>query len=490
MPTEANEQNQTHQTLLDISTPGRSGIRLPESDVPMQPLPDNALLRDNLSLPEVTELGVVRHFTQLSQKNFSIDTNFYPLGSCTMKYNPKINDVVASTPGFSGIHPYQPEETVQGALEVMFNLQQILQEITGLPSSSLAPLAGAHGELSGVLMMRAYHRRQSGASRNVMLIPDSAHGTNPASAAMAGFDVVSVPSDDAGNMDISALKAVAKDNLAGLMITLPSTLGLFDSGITEICEIVHNAGGLVYGDGANMNALLGRVKLNDLGFDIVHVNLHKTTSTPHGGGGPGAGPICVGENLTSLMPSPVVERYNADGKDHYALVTPGDTIGVLSAGHGNFGVLVRSYAYLRALGAEGLRQASGDAVLNANYLMRRLQDLYYLPYDRTCMHEVVFSGKWQRAQGVKALDISKRLIDYGVHPPTMYFPLIVEEALMIEPTETESKEMLDAFVTIMEAIASECNSTPSLPTEAPHYTPVGRLDEARAARQPDLRWAG
>ena len=490
MSLEAQNGNEAHHTLLDISTPGRSGIRLPESDVPMQTPPDNALLRDNLSLPEVSELDVVRHFTQISQKNFSIDTNFYPLGSCTMKYNPKINDVIASTPGFSGIHPYQPEETVQGALELMFNLQGILQEITGLPASSLAPLAGAHGELSGVLVIRAHHKRNGDDSRTVMLIPDSAHGTNPASAAMAGFDVVTVPSDDKGNMDISALKAVANDNLAGLMITLPSTLGLFDSGITEICDIVHDAGGLVYGDGANMNALLGRVKLKELGFDIVHVNLHKTTSTPHGGGGPGAGPICVGENLASLMPSPVVERYNSDGQYHYTLATPANTIGVLSAGHGNFGVLVRSYAYLRALGAEGLRQASGDAVLNANYLMKRLKHLYYLPYDRTCMHEVVLSGKWQRAQGVKALDLSKRLIDYGVHPPTMYFPLIVEEALMIEPTDTESKQTLDAFVTIMETIALECETTPSLATEAPHYTPVGRLDEARAARQPDLRWIG
>ena len=490
MSLEGQTGNEAHHTLLDISTPGRSGIRLPESDVPMQTLPDNTLLRDNLSLPEVSELDVVRHFTQISQRNFSIDTNFYPLGSCTMKYNPKINDVIASTPGFSGIHPYQPEETVQGALELMFNLQEILQEITGLPASSLAPLAGAHGELSGVLVIRAHHKRNGDDSRNVMLIPDSAHGTNPASAAMAGFNVVTVPSDDKGNMDISALKAVANDSLAGLMITLPSTLGLFDSGITEICDIVHDAGGLVYGDGANMNALLGRVKLNELGFDIVHVNLHKTTSTPHGGGGPGAGPICVGEKLASLMPSPVVEQYNSDGRNHYTLATPANTIGVLSAGHGNFGVLVRSYAYLRALGADGLRQASGDAVLNANYLMKRLKHLYHLPYDRTCMHEVVFSGKWQRAQGVKALDLSKRLIDYGVHPPTMYFPLIVEEALMIEPTDTESKQTLDAFVAIMETIAAECETEPSLPTEAPHYTPVGRLDEARAARQPDLRWRG
>ena len=488
MTTEARKPQELHQTLWDISVPGRSGVRLPESDVPAQPMPDAALLRDELPLPELSELDVVRHFTRLSQKNYSVDTNFYPLGSCTMKYNPKINDMVASTPGFSGIHPLQPEETVQGALELMANLQDILQEITGMPASTLAPLAGAHGELSGVLMIRAYHERNGNPERKVMLIPDSAHGTNPASASMAGLDVLTVPSDDQGNMDLKALEAVADDKLAGLMITLPSTLGLFDPGIVEVCEIVHKAGGLVYGDGANMNALLGRVKLNDLGFDVVHLNLHKTTSTPHGGGGPGAGPICVGDRLIPFMPSPVVERHSEGGVETFKLTSPPNTIGTLSAGHGNFGVLVRSYAYLRALGAAGIRQASGDAVLNANYLLKRLQHLYYLPYDRICMHEVVFSGKWQKAQGVKALDVSKRLIDYGVHPPTMYFPLIVEEALMIEPTETESKETLDAFVDVMIAIAGESGQTPEVLMEAPHITPVGRLDEARASRQPDVRY--
>ena len=488
MTTEARKPQESHQTLWDISVPGRVGVQLPASDVPAQPMPDAALLRDELPLPELSELDVVRHFTRLSQKNYSVDTNFYPLGSCTMKYNPKINDMVASTPGFSGIHPLQPEETVQGALELMANLQDILQEITGMPASTLAPLAGAHGELSGVLMIRAYHERNGNPERKVMLIPDSAHGTNPASASMAGLDVLTVPSDDQGNMDLKALEAVADDKLAGLMITLPSTLGLFDPGIVEVCEIVHKAGGLVYGDGANMNALLGRVKLNDLGFDVVHLNLHKTTSTPHGGGGPGAGPICVGDRLILFMPSPVVERHSEGGVETFKLTSPPNTIGTLSAGHGNFGVLVRSYAYLRALGAAGIRQASGDAVLNANYLLKRLQHLYYLPYDRICMHEVVFSGKWQKAQGVKALDVSKRLIDYGVHPPTMYFPLIVEEALMIEPTETESKETLDAFVDVMIAIAGESGQTPEVLMEAPHNTPVGRLDEARASRQPDVRY--
>jgi len=488
MTTETVRSQATHETLWDLSVPGRSGIRLPESDVPEQALPDASLLRDELPLPELSELAVVRHFTQLSQKNFSVDTNFYPLGSCTMKYNPKINDVIASTPGFSAIHPLQPEETVQGALELMYNLQGILQEITGMPASTLAPLAGAHGELSGVLMIRAYHERNGDSKRKIMLIPDSAHGTNPSSASMAGFDVITVPSDEQGNMDLEALAAVADDKLAGLMITLPSTLGLFDPGIAEICDIVHKAGGLVYGDGANMNAIMGRVKLNELGFDVVHLNLHKTTSTPHGGGGPGAGPICVGEKLVQYMPSPVVERQGATGQEIYKLVTPPDTIGALSAGHGNFGVLVRSYAYLRALGADGIRQASGDAVLNANYLMQRLKHVYYLPYDRTCMHEVVFSGKWQRAEGVKALDVSKRLIDYGVHPPTMYFPLIVEEALMIEPTETESKETMDSFVDVMIAIADESTKSPEVLVAAPHNTPVGRLDEARASRQPDVRY--
>ena len=477
-----------HQTLWDLAQPGRAGIRLPESDVPPQPMPEAALLRPTLRLPEVSELDVVRHYTRLAQKNFSVDTNFYPLGSCTMKYNPKVNDMVASQPGFSGIHPLQPEETVQGALELMHRLQLVLQAITGMHAGSLAPLAGAHGELAGVLMIKAYHRDRGESHRKVMLIPDSAHGTNPASAAMGGFEVVTLPSDDLGRVDLEAVKAAVNDRLAGLMITIPNTLGLFNPNIARVCELVHGAGGLVYGDGANMNALLGRARPHDLGFDVVHLNLHKTTSTPHGGGGPGAGPVCVGDALAPYLPSPVVEMVEEPSGPRYRFVTPPMSIGAMSAGHGNFGVLVRAYTYLRALGAEGLRQASGDAVLNANYLRRKLEHVYRVAVDRTCMHEVVFTCRPQREKGVKALDISKRMIDYGVHPPTMYFPLIVDEALMVEPTETESKETLDAFIGVMETIAREIDETPALLIEAPHVTPVGRLDEARAARQPDLRW--
>ncbi|MSQ11321.1 MAG: glycine dehydrogenase subunit 2 [Dehalococcoidia bacterium] len=479
---------------MDRSVPGRVGTQLPALDVPAQPLPPAALLRHDLPLPELSELDVVRYFTRLSQKNFSVDTNFYPLGSCTMKYNPKVNDTVAAFPGFAALHPLQPEETVQGALELLYRLQDMLQEVTGMAGCSLATLAGAHGELAGVLMMRAYHLAQGDTKRKVILIPDSAHGTNPASAAMAGFRVASIPSDAKGNMDLHALRNAANDELAGLMITLPSTLGLFDTGIQEVCSIVHEAGGLVYGDGANMNALLGRVKLGALGFDVVHLNLHKTFSTPHGGGGPGAGPVCAAERLAPFLPTPVIERVPPaavparEDTVTYRLGAPGRSIGRMAAFHGNFGVLVRAYAYSRALGADGLRQVSGDAVLAANYVLASLKDLYHLPYDRRCMHEVVFSAKRQKERGVRALDVAKRLLDYGIHAPTMYFPLIVDEALMIEPTEAESKETLDRFIQVMRHIAQEAVTSPETVTGAPSSAPISRLDEARAARHPDLRW--
>ena len=477
-----------HPTLWGLSAPGRAGVRLPECDVPAQSLPPESMLRDGLALPEVSELDAVRYFTGLSQRNFSVDTNFYPLGSCTMKYNPKVNEQAASLPGFAALHPLQPEESAQGALELMHRLQECLSAVTGMPGTSLATLAGAHGELAGVLMIRAHHLSRGDTARKVMLIPDSAHGTNPASAAMAGFQVETVPSDARGNMDLAALRGLADERLAGVMITLPSTLGLFDTGIVEVCETVHRAGGLVYGDGANMNALLGRALLGDLGFDVVHLNLHKTFSTPHGGGGPGSGPVCAGPTLAPYLPSPVVVREDGEDGDRYRLASPDASIGKVAAFHGNFGVLVRAYAYIRALGAPGLRQASADAVLNANYLLAALRDDYRLPYDRACMHEVVVSAREQKAGGVRALDIAKRMIDYGVHPPTMYFPLIVDEALMIEPTESESKETLDAFIEVMRAIAREAAETPETVREAPHHTPVGRLDEALAARRPDLRW--
>lgn len=487
----------TTRLLLERSVPGRVGAVAPPLDVPAQPLPDAALLRADLPLPEVSEPEVVQYFTALSQLNFSIDTQFYPLGSCTMKYNPKVNDEMAFLPGFAALHPLQPAETAQGALELLYRLQQYLGEITGMAGVSLATLAGAHGELAGVLMMRAYHQARGDGGRVKMAIPDSAHGTNPASAAMAGFEVVTLPSDADGNVDLAALRQMAGPELAGVMITLPSTLGLFDRNIVEVCRLVHEAGGLVYGDGANMNALLGRVKLGDLGFDVVHLNLHKTFSTPHGGGGPGAGPVCCGPELMPYLAAPVIQAaarppadVDPETADFYYPETPERSIGKISGFHGNFGVLARAYTYIRTLGAAGIKSISGNAVLNANYLLAKLRDDYYLPYDRPCMHEVVFSADWQRARGVSGLEVAKRLLDYGFHAPTMYFPLIVHEALMIEPTEAENRDTLDAFIAALQAINQESMDSPELVQQAPHTTPVSRLDEARAARQPDLRWRG
>ena len=420
--------------------------------------------------------------------NFSIDHNFYPLGSCTMKYNPKLNDEISSNPGFANLHPLQPESTVQGALKLLFELQQYLTEITGMKGVSLAPMAGADGELAGMLMARAYLLDNGGENRKTVLIPDSAHGTNPASAVMAGFNVVTLPSDSDGNTDLNALKELANDELAGLMITLPSTLGLFDSNILDVIKIVRDSGGIVYGDGANLNALLGKVKLGEIGFDVMHSNLHKTFTQPHGGGGPGAGPVIVGPRLVPYLPAPIVIRHEENGSTIYSFHTPSDSIGKLGAFHGNFGALVRAYAYISTLG-NSLDQVTTDAVINANYIKSQLSEVFDLPYDRTCMHEVVLSAKsLKRDYGISALDICKRLIDYGIHPPTMYFPLIVEEALMIEPTETESKETLDNFIDVMKKIASEAKEFPDLLHNAPHDTPNSRLDEARAARQPFLRW--
>ena len=476
--------------LMDRSVPGRMSTTLPPRDVPEQELPPEHMLREDLDMPEVSEGELVRYFSQLSQLNFSIDTNFYPLGSCTMKYNPKLHDEMASLPGLSQIHPRQPPSTVQGALKLMYELQGYLKEITGMAGASLAPLAGASGELAGMLMIRAYHLANGDDHRNIVLIPDSAHGTNPASAAMVGFDVVTLPSDANGNADLDSLRESASEDLAGLMLTLPSTLGLFDENILEVCRIVRDAGGVVYGDGANLNALLGRLKLGEIGFDLVHSNLHKTFSTPHGGGGPGAGPVMVSERMVPFLPSPIVTRQEADdGTVEFDLESPPRSIGKLGASHGNFGVLVRAYTYITLLGAAGISQISEDAVINANYILNQLRDRFDLPYDRVCMHEVVFSAhNIQRDFDVTALDICKRLIDFGIHPPTMYFPLVIDEALMIEPTETESKETLDHFIEVMRQIVTEAEENPDLLHDAPHGTPNSRLDEARAARRPDLRW--
>jgi glycine dehydrogenase subunit 2 len=477
---------------FDRSRPGRTGVILPALDVPeAQPLPDR-FLRGDLNLPEMSQNEVIRYFVGLSRLNYSIDTGFYPLGSCTMKYNPKVNEDVARYPGFSHVHPHQTAETSQGALAVLHELQETLAEITGMGAVSLVPAAGAQGELCGILMVKAYLADQGNGHRRKVLVPDSAHGTNPATAAMAGFDVVTVPSDADGNTDLAFLESVLDDSVAAMMLTLPSTLGLFDLSIHRIADMLHEHGALLYGDGANQNAFLGRARFGDMGFDVVHLNLHKTFSTPHGGGGPGAGPVCVKAKLAPYLPSPIVEQTGGTGqtgRTEFRFVTPEKSIGKTMAFHGNFGVLVRALTYIKSLGGEGLRAISENAVVNANYVLARLRGAYRLPYDRPCMHEVVFSGNKQRSEsGVKTLDIAKRLIDYGYHPPTIYFPLIVDEALMIEPTESEGMESVDAFCEAMLAIAREAEDDPDLVKGAPHTAPLRRLDEATAARKPVLRW--
>ena len=493
-------------TLDARSHAGRIGVAMPASGVPVAAAPPAELLRRGLRLPELSQLDVVRHYTRLSQLNWSIDTHMYPLGSCTMKLNPKVNDAIAAMPGFAQAHPMQPGEDVQGALTVMYRLQRTLAEITGMAETSLAPLAGAQGELAGVLVIKAYLESMRGASagekRTTILVPDSAHGTNPATASMAGFAVVAVKPQPDGDMDLDALRAALEEHgptVAALMITLPSTLGLFDRNIVQIAEMVHAHGAQMYGDGANLNAMVGQVKPGDLGFDVMHINLHKTFSQPHGGGGPGAGPIVVKQHLTPFLPSPHVvvdatedRRWKMEGEGVsppiYRLDVPAHSIGRLGAFHGNFGVLLRAYAYISSLGPGGLRAMSEAAVLNANYVQARLRGAYDLAHDRTCMHEVLFSGRRQKAQGAKTLDVAKRMIDYGYHPPTIYFPLVVDEALMIEPTESEAKETLDAFCDAMLKIAAEAESQPELLREAPHAAPLRRLDEATAARKPVLRW--
>ena len=476
--------NLTQEPLVfELTSPGLVGCSLPDSDVPKASLPDG-LVRESLALPELDELTVVRHFTRLSQKNYSIDTHFYPLGSCTMKYNPRANETAASMPGWRNSHPLAGEAQSQGALELIYKLQASLAEIGGFTAVSLQPAAGAHGELSGVLMIRDYLAAKGQTQRTKMLIPDSAHGTNPASCTMAGFTTQTIPSGPKGNIDLKALEAALDDTVAGIMITNPNTLGLFEKNISKIARMVHEAGGLVYGDGANMNALTGVFKPGKSGIDVMHFNLHKTFSTPHGGGGPGAGMIGAVKELVPYLPGPVAARKG--GK--YALSMPEHSIGRVKAFYGNFGVLVRAYTYIRMQGAEGLRRIAENSVLNANYLRARLEKTYKLKYTRTCMHEFVAMG--DIAPGIHTLDIAKRLIDYGFHPPTIYFPLIVPEALMIEPTETESKRNLDAFADAMLAIAEEARTKPELLHAAPTTTPVGRLDEVAAARCPVLCYRG
>lgn len=438
-----------------------------------------------LKLPQLSELEVLRHYKELSDKNFCIEKGFYPLGSCTMKYNPKVNEMLAGLEGFTNLHPLQSDEDSQGALELMYKLQCALKEITGMDAISLQPAAGAHGELSGMMIIKKYFE-SLGEKRTKVIIPDSAHGTNPASANMCGFECVEIKSNEKGQVDLEELKAVLDENVAAIMMTNPNTLGLFEENILEISETMHKNGSLLYYDGANFNAIMGYTNPKLMGFDVVHINLHKTFSTPHGGGGPGAGPIGVGNKLKDFLPSPII---NFDGKKYFRDYNIKNSIGKVKGFYGNFGILVRAYAYILMMG-KNLKTVSEDAVLNANYLKEKLKSSYELPYDYTCMHEFVLSGDKQKDQGVSTLWIAKRLMDENTHPPTVYFPLIVHEALMIEPTETENKEKLDEFVEVMLKIAQEIEQNPERALNSPQKTPVKKIDETLAARQPDLRFKG
>lgn len=481
--------NETVPLLVELSRAGRMGVNLPSCDVPELPLQETipaSELRDLLPLPEISEPEVIRHFTNLSRLNYAIDTGFYPLGSCTMKYNPKLNEQAASHPGYGRIHPYSHHSEIQGALYILHRMQNILSEIAGLDATTLQPAAGAHGELTGIMMIRAYHQDRGDLARNTILVPDSAHGTNPASAARCGFETVSVKSNSRGRVDLVDLRSKLGKNVAGIMLTNPNTVGLFEDNVEEICAAVHACGGLVYCDGANMNALVGRARPGDMGFDVMHFNLHKTFSSPHGGGGPGSGPVSVRECLRPYLPVPMVVE--TEGKFSWDFDQP-KSIGKIHGYYGSFLCIVRAYAFIMYYGKENLHSISDNAVLNANYIRVALQESYDVAFDEICMHECIFTAKrQQREHGVRALDIAKRLMDYGYHPPTIYFPLIVSEALMIEPTETESKETLDAFIDAMRRIAHEAQFEPDLLKSAPQLTPVRKLDEATAARQPCLCW--
>ncbi|MHB9944290.1 glycine dehydrogenase (aminomethyl-transferring) [Clostridium botulinum] len=478
-----------NKVIFELSSEGRKGYRLPNLDVPevelSELLPKNLLREDEIELPEVSEVDVVRHYTALSNKNYTVDNGFYPLGSCTMKYNPKINEDIVALRGFSKIHPLQDENISQGALELMYDLKGKLCEITGLDDFTLQPAAGAHGEYTGLLIIKAYHEKRGDTKRTKIIVPDSAHGTNPASASVAGFDIVEIKSGEDGRVSIEELKKVLNDEIAGLMLTNPSTLGLFEKDIKLISELVHEAGGLLYYDGANLNAVMGIARPGDMGFDVCHLNMHKTFSTPHGGGGPGSGPVGVKKHLAKFLPVPTVEKEN----DKFILdYNREDSLGKIRSLYGNFGVMVKAYTYILTMGKEGLKAASQNAVLNANYIKESLRDYYNIGKDDICKHEVILSTLKENPHHIATLDIAKRLIDYGVHPPTVYFPLIIEEALMIEPTESESKETVDEFIDAMKKIAVEAKENPELLHEAPVKAPVRRLDQVKAARKPILRW--
>lgn len=475
--------------IFERSQEGRTSYNLPALDVPEvnleEELDDAYVRKVDAELPEVDELELMRHYTGLSNRNYGILSGFYPLGSCTMKYNPVINEDIARLPGFSHIHPYQDTKQVQGALELMYDLQEHLEEITGMHEITLQPAAGSQGEWTSLMIIKAYHEANGDFDRNEVIVPDSSHGTNPASATIAGFKTVEVKSNEKGLVDVEDLKRVVSDKTAALMLTNPNTLGLFETEIVKMAEIVHEAGGKLFYDGANLNAIMGYSRPGDMGFDAVHLNLHKTFTGPHGGGGPGSGPIGVSEELAKFLPKPVVRKN--DGVYELDYDRP-DSIGMVKNYYGNFGINVRSYTYIRTLGAEGLKKASEYAVLNANYIMRNLEKAYDLPFTQHCKHEFVLSGDKQKGLGVKTMDIAKRLMDFDIHPPTVYFPLIVSEALMIEPTETESKETLDNFINVMLQIADEAENDPDKVLSAPHHTKVDRLDEATASRKPILRY--
>ncbi|ASS96241.1 aminomethyl-transferring glycine dehydrogenase subunit GcvPB [Peribacillus simplex] len=481
--------NQDQSLIFEISTSGRIGYSLPEMDVVTIPLeeilPADYIREEEAELPEVSELDIMRHYTALSKRNHGVDSGFYPLGSCTMKYNPKINENVARFNGFAHIHPYQDPATVQGALGLLFDLQEHLTEITGMDQVTLQPAAGAHGEWTGLMMIRAFHEANGDTERTKVIVPDSAHGTNPASATVAGLETITVKSDENGLVDLEDLKRVVGPDTAALMLTNPNTLGLFEENILEMAQLVHDAGGKLYYDGANLNAVLSKARPGDMGFDVVHLNLHKTFTGPHGGGGPGSGPVGVKSDLIPYLPKPLVVK---QGEQFVLDYDRPQSIGRVKPYYGNFGINVRAYTYIRSMGPDGLKAVTENAVINANYMMRRLEPYFDLPYNRHCKHEFVLSGRRQKKLGVRTLDIAKRLLDFGYHPPTIYFPLNVEEGMMIEPTETESKETLDAFIDAMIQIAKEAEETPEIVQEAPHTTVIKRLDETLAARKPVLRY--